>query len=285
MRRSRRGLSPRPRRRLMGLAFGTTPGGRRGVGSDVAGSRPYVRGDSMDAIDWSASARASAALGTDEFIVREHFADDAPRVVMVVDRRPEMAPRRGRPLAAEGRGARGGDDGRPRRRGARARRVPRLRGGADAPFWRPPASSREPWSIRAPPAAPRIVRRRTTSRSRSSSSRAPPLDPEPAASSCPLRLPRQPPRDVWERVVEHWWDIVPVIVQDPIWGQSPPVDGIVLRSPARTGGAARAPEGRRVGGAPSRARPAARRAARRVRRARSSPCCSRRPTTSTSWPR
>ena len=46
-----------PRRRLMGLAFGTTPR-RRGVGSDVAGSRLYVRGDSMDAIDWSASARA-----------------------------------------------------------------------------------------------------------------------------------------------------------------------------------------------------------------------------------
>ncbi len=77
-----------PRRRLMGLAFGTMPGARRGVGSDVAGSRPYVRGDNVDAIDWSASARISAARGTDEFVVREHFADDAPRVVIVVDRRP-----------------------------------------------------------------------------------------------------------------------------------------------------------------------------------------------------
>ena len=140
-----------PRRRLMGLAFGTTPGGRRGVGSDVAGSRPYVRGDSMDAIDWSASARASAARGTDEFIVREHFADDAPRVVMVVDRRPEMALtspdvpwlRKDEALrvaatmvassVAEARGLVGYLD---------------FAEGADAPFWRPPASSREPWSIR-----------------------------------------------------------------------------------------------------------------------------------------
>ena len=46
-----------PRRRLTGLAFGTMPGARRGVGSDVAGSRPYVRGDGVDSIDWSASAR------------------------------------------------------------------------------------------------------------------------------------------------------------------------------------------------------------------------------------
>ncbi|HET9938166.1 MAG TPA: hypothetical protein VFQ28_05210, partial [Gaiella sp.] len=33
----------------------------------------------------------------------------------------------------------------------------------------------------------------------------------------------------WERVVEHRWDVVPIVVQDPIWEQSfPPVDGIVV---------------------------------------------------------
>ena len=41
-------------------------------------------------MDWAASARLSAARGTDEFIVRERFADEAPRVVVLVDRRPSM---------------------------------------------------------------------------------------------------------------------------------------------------------------------------------------------------
>ena len=45
----------------------------------------------MRAIDWGASARLSAARGTDEFIVRERFTEEAPRVVVVCDRRPEMA--------------------------------------------------------------------------------------------------------------------------------------------------------------------------------------------------
>src|SRR5207237_1034196 len=60
---------------------------RRGAGSDVAGSRPYRPGDDIDAIDWAASARLSTARGTDEFIVREHYADEAPRVVVFCDRR------------------------------------------------------------------------------------------------------------------------------------------------------------------------------------------------------
>src|SRR5881397_1422303 len=64
---------------------------RRGAGSDVAGSRVYRPGDDIDTIDWAASARLSSARGTDEFIVREHFAEEAPRVVIVADRRPEMA--------------------------------------------------------------------------------------------------------------------------------------------------------------------------------------------------
>ena len=99
----------------------------------------------------AASARLSAARGTDEFIVREHFADDAPRVVMVVDRRPEMALsspdvpwlRKDEALrvaathvadsVAEARGLVGYLD---------------FAEGEEAPFWRPPASSREPWSIR-----------------------------------------------------------------------------------------------------------------------------------------
>src|SRR5918997_5528759 len=64
---------------------------RRGSGSDIAGSRPYRPGDDMDEIDWAASARLSTARGQDEFIVRERFAEEAPKIVIVSDRRPQMA--------------------------------------------------------------------------------------------------------------------------------------------------------------------------------------------------
>lgn len=223
-----------PRRRLLGLAFGTMPGVRRGVGSDVAGSRPYLRGDDVEAIDWSASARASSARGTDEFVVREHFADDAPRVVIVVDRRPEMAlaspdvpwlrKREALRVAgeliadsvAEARGLCGYLD---------------LAEGAHAPFWRPPSSSREPWSIRerhlqhpvydAPENTLELALDFLEGHRRS----------VPAGTFLfvlsDFLVP--PPREVWERVVEHRWDIVPVVVQDPLWEQSfPAVDGIVV---------------------------------------------------------
>src|SRR6266571_58554 len=80
-----------PRRRLIGLSFGGMRSLRRGTGSDVAGSRLYRPGDDTKAIDWASSARLSSARGTDEFIVRENFAEEAPRVVIVADRRPEMS--------------------------------------------------------------------------------------------------------------------------------------------------------------------------------------------------
>src|SRR5436190_1316395 len=64
---------------------------RRGAGSDVAGSRPYGPGDDAHSIDWAASARLSSAHGSDEFIVREYLAEEAPRVVVLSDRRPAMS--------------------------------------------------------------------------------------------------------------------------------------------------------------------------------------------------
>ncbi len=78
------------RHRLIGLSFAAMHSSRRGLGSDVAGSRPYRPGDDVDAIDWNASARLSSARASDEFIVREHYAEQAPRVVVVCDRRPAM---------------------------------------------------------------------------------------------------------------------------------------------------------------------------------------------------
>src|SRR5205085_6029476 len=80
-----------PRRRVIGLAFGGVRSARRGVGSDVASTREYRPGDDVAWMDWAASARLSAARGTDEFIVKERYADEAPRVVVVADRRPSMS--------------------------------------------------------------------------------------------------------------------------------------------------------------------------------------------------
>src|SRR5919108_663942 len=80
-----------PRRRVLGLPFGAPHSVRRGIGSDVAASRPYEPGDDVDRIDWYASARLSLARASDEFIVREHFAEEAPRVVVLCDRRPSMS--------------------------------------------------------------------------------------------------------------------------------------------------------------------------------------------------
>ena len=80
-----------PRRRVAGVPFGERPSLRRGRGTDVAGTRPYVPGDPLAAIDWAASARLSTAHGSDEFVVRERYADEAPRVLVLCDQSPTMA--------------------------------------------------------------------------------------------------------------------------------------------------------------------------------------------------
>jgi len=81
---------------LLGLRRGIGVFGRertsthRGDGYEMASSRPYQPSDNMRAIDWAASARLSSARNSDEFIVRENFAEESPRVVLFVDRRPAM---------------------------------------------------------------------------------------------------------------------------------------------------------------------------------------------------
>ena len=223
-----------PRRRLMGLAFGAIHGARRGIGTDVAGSRPYRPGDDRDAIDWPASARLSSARGTDEFIVREHYADEAPRAVIIADRRPEMAlcppefPWLRKDMAmrvaaelvaesvAEARGLIGYLD---------------YAEGGEQPFWRPPSSQTERWAV-----SERHVHHPTFD--------APPDNIERALdflASHRRAVPggsflfvlsdflSGPPRDAWERALDRNWDIVPVVIQDPVWEQSfPAVDSIVL---------------------------------------------------------
>jgi len=223
-----------PRRRLVGLAFGAMHSARRGTGSDVAGSRPYVSGDDVDAIDWAASARLSSARDTDQFIVRERFAEEAPRVVVVCDRRPEPAP-----PAPE----------LPWLRKAEAMRTvaelvsestAKARGfvgyldfaeGAARPFWRPPGGHAEAWTIQERHLNSPDATGPADGVTRSLDFLAGHRRSVPAGSFVFVLSDffAPPPRAAWARAVELRWDLVPVVIQDPVWEQSfPGVDGVVV---------------------------------------------------------
>jgi uncharacterized protein (DUF58 family) len=218
-----------PRYRTSGVAYGTQRSLRRGQGAEIAGSRPYRPGDRLAWIDWYASARLSLAKNDDAFVVRQYYAEIAPRVIVVVDRRPSMSlyppdlPWLRKPdvvreaitaIVAAAHAARayvgyldfagtaGGD-------------------GSD-PFWVAPHRQ----SVR------RIMHR---------------LDEEYGAKPDSLELAieyllglrrdvpagsfvfvvsdflRAPPAHVWSRVRTRRWDLVPVIVQDSVWEQSFPL--------------------------------------------------------------
>ncbi len=220
-----------PRRRLVGLPFGAMHSARRGVGSDVAGSRPYRPGDDVDAIDWAASARLSSARGTEEFVVRERFAEEAPRVVLVCDRRPEMAlfpagfPWLRKSEAMET-AAQMVADSTAAARGF----VGYLEYGlGDVPVWRPPQTTTTLWELR----------------DRSNTDFSAPDDPlERALDFLTQHRRAVPPGtfvfllsdflcppgpEAWARALEYRWDLVPVVIQDPVWEQSfPPADSLVL---------------------------------------------------------
>jgi hypothetical protein len=229
-----------PRRRVIGLSSGTVRSLRRGAGSDVAGSRPYRPGDDMDVIDWAASARLSTARGSDEFLVRERFAEEAPKVVIVCDRRPSMqhyssplpwldkplAMRRVVELILASAGAAGGFVG-------------YLDYADGSPHWRQPKGERKMIELKDP-------------RLWSSEFNGPPdwlersiahLAEHPRAVTAGTFVfvlsdfVPTPSKEIWLTAVEHRWDVVPVVIQDPTWEQSfPDVSGIVvsLRDP-RTG--------------------------------------------------
>jgi uncharacterized protein (DUF58 family) len=221
-----------PRRRLVGVAFGAAHSVRRGLGSDVAGTRPYRPGDDVGAIDWAASARLSSARDSDEFIVRDRFADEAPRVVVLCDRRPGM---------------RLYGPGLPWLNKAEALELAldlisssafRARGlfgyldvvDAEEPYWLPPTSEPQ-W---------RNVEEEIAAR---------PFTAEPASVEEGLdflrlaRITLPPgsfvfvlsdllvplPQEAWFSAIEHGWDVVPVVIQDPTWEQTfPDVSGVAI---------------------------------------------------------
>jgi uncharacterized protein (DUF58 family) len=219
-----------PRWRPVGSAFGRLRAARRGIGSSVASTRSYVPGDDPGLIDWKLSARISSIRGSAEFIVREDFADEAPRAVLVVDRAPSMSlfpedlPWLSKPAAVasvwqavaaaatQELGLAGyldtaaGEGWFPPRPPARLTEVEvRLRGAAfDAdPDGLEPAFEHLARSRRSLPAGTFVFV--------CSDFLAPP-DPT-----------------TWLRALGRRWDLVPVVVQDPLWEQSfPELGGLVV---------------------------------------------------------
>ena len=226
-----------PRRRVIGLSFGTMRSLRRGSGTDVAGSRPYRPGDDVDAIDWAASARVSTAKGSDEFIVRERFAEEAPKVMIVCDRRPEMSyfssslPWLDKPLAMRhvvevilaSAGSAGGFVG-------------YLDYADGSPHWRQPKGERKLIELRDDrlwsteyDGPPDWLERSFEHMAAHTRAVTPGTFVFVLSDFLPLSS-----EDVWLIALEHRWDLVPVVIQDPTWEQSfPDVSGVVvpLRDP------------------------------------------------------
>jgi uncharacterized protein (DUF58 family) len=218
-----------PRYRLTGLPFGSARSTRRGRGGDLAGFRAYVPGDPISTIDWRSSAKISSARGDDEFIVRERFADEAAYVVVVVDRRPSMSlypdwsPWLAKPQAvraatetivASALAARGA--------------VGYLECAED-PFWIAPRGRspleliRERDRTAGFDADEGSLRRGLEQLARSGSSLA--------AGSFVFVLSdflEPPPRELWLVGTTRRWELVPVVIQDPVWEQSFPSVGSVI---------------------------------------------------------
>jgi uncharacterized protein (DUF58 family) len=233
-----------PRRRLLGSASGGATSIRRGGRADVASSRPYHPGDPLRAIDWKSSARLSSARNRDEFIVRERFAEEMPTVVLVVDRRPEMAlyddglPWLSKPAAMRA-------AARILSASAVAQRA--LVAYVDDTTWEPPRAQASVWSTTLEQrvddylggefAAPDDTVQRSLEFLGD------------VRGSVPLGsfifvlsdFIAPTPIRAWAHVVDHGWDVVPVIVQDPVWEQSfPQIDGVLVSlADARGGGTRR----------------------------------------------
>jgi uncharacterized protein (DUF58 family) len=224
-------LIPR-RRRLVGLPFGDLPSRRRGAGGDVIGTRPYEAGDPVSTIDWFATARLSAASGRDAFVVRDRSADEAPRVVVVCDRRPAMSlfpP--SLPWLDKPRALREASISIVASAIAARSDVAALDFAGGEPNWLPPGRRDRLWLVseRLGPGGPFDAPDDNVERAlvHLGSQRA---DLPPGTFLFVLSdFLAAPPVESWVEALAHGWDVVPVVIQDPDWEQSfPPVAGVGL---------------------------------------------------------
>lgn len=229
--RERRTFPLVPRRRLIGLPFGDLPSRRRGPGSDVIGTRVYEPGDPVSSIDWFASARLSSASGGDEFVVRDRAADEAPRVTLVLDRRPAMglypAPL---PWLSKAEAQRQAVISIAVSAAAARADLAAVDFADGEPWWLPPGRRDRPWVLAqragdAPFTAPDgdiaqalafLAEHRTD---------------VPAGTFLFVLSDflAGPTADAWVDAVGHGWDVVPVVIQDPVWERSwPDVGGVAV---------------------------------------------------------
>ncbi len=234
MPRSTRSVFPLvPTQRVAGLPFGGVTSLRRGHGSDVAGSRAYVRGDPLSTIDWRASARLSTARGRDEFLVRERYAEEAARVVVVCDFSPSMAlyaepfPWLSKPavvssvveLIAQSAQAARASVGYLDFAGFRERH--------GAPYWIPPQSRSQAEIARRQAESPphdaphqsMELALEFLGRFRSALSSGTFVFVISDFLSCPI------PDAALLRAASRRWEVVPVVIQDPTWEQTFPLVG------------------------------------------------------------
>ena len=232
-----------PRRRLLGTAPGGATSLRRGGRADLASSRPYRPGDHFRTIDWKSSARLSSARQSDEFIVRERFADETPAVVLVVDRRPEMAlyppdlPWLHKAAAVRAVACVLAASALNQRALLAYLDFGTHHGESEAgtPYWEPPRAQANVW---------RSTLRERLDNYLDQDFDAPEDNIERALAflgtvrgSVPIGsflfvlsdfIAPTPP-EAWGHAVDRGWDVVPVIVQDPVWEQSfPPIDGVMV---------------------------------------------------------
>lgn len=210
-----------PVRRSAGVAFGNMRSRRRGLGSETASIREYQPGDDIRRIDWNASARMSAALGRDEFLVREHYAEQARSVFLAVDRSPSMGLY---PDAAPWLS-------KPRALAACARLVAASASAASCPLGLLDGSA--------------LVRPRQVRRNVEASLQAARFDCADGLTSLleQIALARIQPgsfvfvlsdflaetsASVWERALARGLELVPVVIQDPVLEQSFPALGGLL---------------------------------------------------------
>jgi uncharacterized protein (DUF58 family) len=226
----RRTFPLEPLRPVVGTVFGTQRSLRRGPGSDAAGSRPYRPGDRLSSVDWAASARLSAVTGGDDFIVRETYAEDAPRVVVVLDRRPSMGlyglelPFLSKPQVAREVVAAVAASA----RAARAE-IGWLDFGDRQMTWLAPRNTFPASLVERRLEAPHNGPDDTIAQALRQLARHASDVPKGTFAFIVSDFLSEPPPAAWRPAVARGLDLVPVIVQDPVWDASfPDVAGVVL---------------------------------------------------------
>jgi uncharacterized protein (DUF58 family) len=194
----------------------------------VAGSRPSRPGDAARSLDWAGSARLSSAHGSDEFIVREYLAEEAPRVVLLSDRRPAMSlfprplPWLDKPAAMR------------TAAGLVLEATLAARGffgyldlGGEDEQWLPPRTYHE----LPAPALGGTFDAGEDNVAQAFKFLAETQPVLPAGTFVFVLSDFLMPFDeaAWIAAIERRWDIVPVVIQDPLWERSfPDVGGVVL---------------------------------------------------------